>query len=83
IAAARSVVRDALTDVLQVVPVEQAHTWVGVAGTMTTLAALAHKMTTYDADSIHLSRVGFDDLLPVCADLLAMTRQQRAALGPM
>ncbi|PRC60613.1 exopolyphosphatase, partial [Mycobacterium sp. ITM-2017-0098] len=41
IAAARSVVRDALTDVLQVVPVEQAHTWVGVAGTMTTLAALA------------------------------------------
>lgn len=83
IAAARQVVRDALADVLAAVPVEQAHTWVGVAGTMTTLAALAHKMTTYDADSIHLSRVPFDDLLSVCAELLAMTRQQRAALGPM
>jgi len=68
---------------LWLVPVERAHTWVGVAGTMTTLAALAHKMTTYDSDAIHLSRVGFGDLAQVCADLLAMTRQQRAALGPM
>ena len=81
--AARAVVRDALGEALRVVPVDQARTWVGVAGTMTTLAALALKMTTYESDAIHLSRVGFDDLLGVCADLLAMTRQQRAALGPM
>lgn len=81
--AARAVVRDALAEVLRHVPVEKARTWVGVAGTMTTLAALANKLTTYDADAIHLSRVSFDDLLPVCEDLLAMTRQQRAALGPM
>ncbi len=83
IAAARAVVRDALGDALRLVPVERARTWVGVAGTMTTLAALARKMTTYDPDAIHLSRVGFGDLLAVCADLLAMTRQQRAVLGPM
>ncbi|BBX68617.1 exopolyphosphatase [Mycolicibacterium psychrotolerans] len=83
IAAARAVVRDALGEALRVVPVEQAHTWVGVAGTMTTLAALARRMTTYDSDAIHLSSVGFDELLPVCADLLAMTRAQRAVLGPM
>ncbi|ANI41672.1 Ppx/GppA family phosphatase [Mycolicibacterium vaccae] len=81
--AARSVVRDALAEAVRTVPVERAHTWVGVAGTMTTLAALAKGLTTYDSEAIHLSRVGFDDLLPVCADLLAMTRQQRAALGPM
>ncbi|GJF10204.1 exopolyphosphatase [Mycolicibacterium cyprinidarum] len=83
IAAARTVVRDALADALRLVPVEQARTWVGVAGTMTTLAALAHKMTTYESEAIHLSRVGFGELLAVCADLLAMTRQQRAVLGPM
>jgi exopolyphosphatase/guanosine-5'-triphosphate,3'-diphosphate pyrophosphatase len=83
IAAARAVVREALGEALRVVPVEQAHTWVGVAGTMTTLAALARRMTTYDSDAIHLSSVGFADLLPVCADLLAMTRAQRAVLGPM
>ncbi len=81
--AARAVVREALETVLSVVPVQQARTWVGVAGTMTTLAALARKMTTYDSDAIHLSSVSFDDLLPVCAELLAMTRAQRAVLGPM
>ncbi|MHA0288813.1 Ppx/GppA phosphatase family protein [Mycobacterium sp. C3-094] len=80
---ARAVVREALDTVLAQVPVQQARTWVGVAGTMTTLAALARKMTTYDSDAIHLSSVSFDDLLPVCTDLLAMTRAQRAVLGPM
>jgi exopolyphosphatase / guanosine-5'-triphosphate,3'-diphosphate pyrophosphatase len=83
IAAARDVVREGLGDALRVVPVEQARTWVGVAGTMTTLSALAQQMTTYDPDAIHLSRVGFGELLPVCDELIAMTRQQRAALGPM
>ncbi|MCH9640333.1 MAG: Ppx/GppA family phosphatase [Actinomycetia bacterium] len=83
VAAARTVVRDALAASLQLVPVEQARTWVGVAGTMTTLAALARKMTAYDAEAIHLSRIGVGDLLDVCRDLLAMTRRQRAALGPM
>jgi exopolyphosphatase/guanosine-5'-triphosphate,3'-diphosphate pyrophosphatase len=83
VAAAREVVREGLGEALRVVPVELARTWVGVAGTMTTLAALAQHMTTYDAEAIHLSRVGFDDLLPVCDELIAMTRRQRAALGPM
>jgi exopolyphosphatase/guanosine-5'-triphosphate,3'-diphosphate pyrophosphatase len=83
IAAARDVVRERLGEALRVVPVEQARTWVGVAGTMTTLSALAQQMTTYDSDAIHLSRVGFGELLQVCDELIAMTRQQRAALGPM
>ncbi len=83
IAAARDVVRAGLDQAFAAVPVEHARTWVGVAGTMTTVAALAHKMTTYDSDAIHLSRVGFGDLLPVCDELMAMTRERRAALGPM
>src|SRR6478609_4424153 len=83
IAAARKVVREGLGEALRVVPVERARTWVGVAGTMTTLSALAQKMTTYDSEAIHLSKVGFGDLLGGCDELIAMTRQQRAALGPM
>lgn len=83
VAAAREVVRERLGEALDVVPVEQARTWVGVAGTFTTIAALAKGMTTYDSDAIHLSRVGFDDLLEVCGQLISMTRAQRAALGPM
>jgi exopolyphosphatase / guanosine-5'-triphosphate,3'-diphosphate pyrophosphatase len=83
VAAAREVVRERLGEALRVVPVERARTWVGVAGTMTTLAALAQRMTTYDPDAIHLSRTGFGELLPVCDDVIAMTHDQRAALGPM
>ena len=83
IAAAREVVREAMGEALRAVPVERARTWVGVAGTMTTISALAQHMTTYDSTAIHLSRVGFGDLLPVCDELIAMTHQQRAALGPM
>ena len=83
VAAAREVVRERLGEALRVVPVERARTWVGVAGTMTTLAALAQGMTAYDPAAIHLSRVKFDELLPVCEDIIAMSHQQRAALGPM
>lgn len=83
VAAAREVVRERLGEALRVVPVDRAKTWVGVAGTFTTLAALAQHMTTYDPDAIHLTRVGFPDLLAVCEQLIGMTRKQRAALGPM
>jgi exopolyphosphatase / guanosine-5'-triphosphate,3'-diphosphate pyrophosphatase len=83
VAAAREVVRERLGEALRVVPVERARTWVGVAGTMTTLSALAQRMTTYDPAAIHLSRVGFGELLPVCDKVIAMTHDQRAALGPM
>ncbi|WP_431233480.1 exopolyphosphatase [Mycolicibacterium psychrotolerans] len=83
IAAAREVVRERLGEALRAVPVDQAKTWVGVAGTFTTIAALAQHMTTYDPAAIHLSRIGFPDLLAVCEQLIGMTRKQRAALGPM
>jgi exopolyphosphatase/guanosine-5'-triphosphate,3'-diphosphate pyrophosphatase len=83
VAGAREVVRERLGEALRVVPVERARTWVGVAGTMTTISALAQRMTTYDPAAIHLSRVRFSELLPVCDQLIGMTREQRAALGPM
>lgn len=83
VGAAREEVRERLAEALRVVPVEQAKTWVGVAGTFTTIAALAQGMTTYDPAAIHLSRVGFAELLAVCEQLIPMTRAQRAALGPM
>lgn len=83
VAAARKVVRERLAVALQVVPVESARTWVGLAGTMTTLSALAHRLTAYDAAAIHLSRVPGDELLIVCERLVKMARKERAALPPM
>ncbi len=83
VAAARRLVRERLAPAFRAVPVERARTWVGLAGTMTTLSALAHSMTTYDAAAIHLSRVPGSELQTVCERLVGMTRSQRAALPPM
>ena len=83
VAQARQAVRERLAPALLAVPVQQARTWVGLAGTFTTIAALAHRLPVYDSEAIHLSRVPFADLLAVCDQLIGMTRRQRAALGPM
>lgn len=83
VAAARAVVREKLAEALDVVPVEGARTWVGVAGTFTTVAALALGLPEYDSEVIHLSRIGIPDVVKVCDDLIAMPRAQRAELGPM
>ncbi|BCO45425.1 Ppx/GppA phosphatase family protein [Mycobacterium intracellulare] len=83
VAAARQVVRERLEVALGVVPVEGARTWVGLAGTMTTLSALAHDLPAYDSAAIHLSRVAGAELLAVCERLIGMTRAERAALPPM
>ena len=83
IAEARAVAREKIGEALVHVPVEQAHTWVGVAGTMTTLSAIAHGLDEYDPEKVHLSTVGFDRLRDVCATLLGQTHDERAAYGPM
>ena len=80
---AQGVIRDLLAEAFAHVPVGGARTFVGVAGTMTTLAALASGLSEYDPEVIHLSRVSFDDLTRVCWDLVGMPRAERAALGPM
>jgi exopolyphosphatase/guanosine-5'-triphosphate,3'-diphosphate pyrophosphatase len=63
-----------------VVPVERARTAVGVAGSVTTVAALALALPAYDPERIHLARIAGADVSAVSARLLAMTREQRAAL---
>lgn len=83
IGAAREVVRAQLARTFELVPVEDARTWVGVAGTFTTLAALAHGLDVYDPAVIHLSRVPLERLAEVTASLIAMPRAKRAVLGPM
>lgn len=80
---AQEVIRELLAEAFTHVSVADARTFVGVAGTMTTLAALASGLSEYNPEIIHLSRVGFDDLARVCWDLVGMPRAERAALGPM
>ena len=83
IAAAVADVDDAVARVRAAVPVEQARTAVGLAGSVTTVAAVALGLDAYDAERIHLSRICAADVAAVTSRLLAMTRAQRAALPVM
>ena len=58
-------------------PVEGARTWVGVAGTITTLSAYAQRLQAYDRAAVHLSRLSVEDLHRVAEELLGMTRAER------
>jgi exopolyphosphatase/guanosine-5'-triphosphate,3'-diphosphate pyrophosphatase len=60
------------------VPVDKARTWVGVAGTVTTLSAVAQQLPAYDPDRIHLSRLSLEQVRDTAESLLASTHQQRA-----
>ncbi|MBU3067501.1 Ppx/GppA family phosphatase [Nocardia sp. NEAU-G5] len=83
VAAARFFASQRLAQAFGVVPVERAHTWVGVAGTMTTIAAVALDLPEYDSEKVHLTRMSLDHLRAVCHRLIGMDHDQRAALGPM
>ena len=76
-------VEAALALVREVVPVERARTAVGLAGSVTTVAAVAQGLGAYDADRLHLSRLSAADVATTGARLLAMTRAERAALPVM
>jgi exopolyphosphatase / guanosine-5'-triphosphate,3'-diphosphate pyrophosphatase len=75
--------RATLAPAFDAVEVGQAQTWVAVAGTATTIAAVAMELRTYDPERIHLARLGLDDVRATCRRLEAMPRAERAALGPM
>jgi exopolyphosphatase / guanosine-5'-triphosphate,3'-diphosphate pyrophosphatase len=57
----------------------QAQTLVGVAGSVTTIAALALGLETYDRARVHLSRIQVGEVRRIAGELLAMTHEERAA----
>jgi len=73
----------ALDLVAAVVPAEAAATFVGLAGSVTTVAAIALGLDHYDADKIHHSRISAARVHEISGDLLAMTRAERAAIPGM
>ena len=62
---------------------QQANTLVGLAGSVTTVAAIAMGLPAYDAARIHHARVCAADVHAVTVALLAQTRAVRAAIGVM
>ena len=77
--AAEADVRAALALVAADVPVGEAATLVGLAGSVTTVAALALALPAYDPDAIHGSRIPVAAIRSVTAGLLTATREKRAA----
>jgi exopolyphosphatase/guanosine-5'-triphosphate,3'-diphosphate pyrophosphatase len=76
-------IESAINAVERVVPLDQARTLVGLAGSVTTVVALAIGLTGYDADRIHHAVVPATDIASVTRGLLAATRAERAAMPVM
>ncbi|WP_347352481.1 exopolyphosphatase [Intrasporangium sp.] len=67
----------------RVVPFRGVRALVGLAGTVTTIAAHVLRLPGYDPAAIHLSRAPVGEVLAAAADLLHLTRAERAALPYM
>lgn len=80
VSAARADVEAAIRGAGETVPLAEARTLVGLAGSVTTVAAMALGLAAYDRDRIHHSRISAADVHRVAGTLLAMTHDQRAAL---
>ncbi len=64
----------------QAVPLGEAHSFVAVAGSATTVAAMALQLPHYDADAIHLTRLSLQQVSAVSEAFLSMSSAERAAL---
>jgi exopolyphosphatase/guanosine-5'-triphosphate,3'-diphosphate pyrophosphatase len=80
IAAAVEVAMDTLAVAFDAVDVREARTFIGVAGTVTTLSAVNQGLAEYDPERTHLSTMSLSEIRRTTAGLLELTREQRAEI---
>ncbi|MFI9115534.1 Ppx/GppA phosphatase family protein [Streptomyces venezuelae] len=78
--AIRADVRAALDLAAEAVPIDSAETLVGLAGSVTTVAAIALGLPAYDSEKIHHARISAAQVAEVTDRLLASTHAERAAI---
>ncbi|WP_037356985.1 Ppx/GppA phosphatase family protein [Amycolatopsis orientalis] len=78
IAAARELARGILAKAFDVVDVAKARTWIGVAGTVTTLSAVSLGLPEYDSERVHLSKLTHGQIDDLARQLLSEDRATRA-----
>ncbi|NJC84841.1 Ppx/GppA phosphatase family protein [Planosporangium mesophilum] len=83
IAGAEADITAAVDRALEAVRGRDTRTLVGLAGSVTTVAAIALGLTEYDPERIHHARVGYADVAKISAALLAATRDERLAIPVM
>jgi exopolyphosphatase / guanosine-5'-triphosphate,3'-diphosphate pyrophosphatase len=83
VAAATADIDAALDTVAAAMPVRQARTLVGLAGSVATVTGIAIGLPVYDSARIHHARVSAAEVHAVTSGLLAQTRAERARIGLM
>jgi exopolyphosphatase/guanosine-5'-triphosphate,3'-diphosphate pyrophosphatase len=83
VAAAEADIDAALSLVRKVVPVDKARLAVGLAGSVTTVAAHALDLPAYLSERTHLARLSASEVVRSATALLERTRAERAALPYM
>ncbi|MEW1601759.1 exopolyphosphatase [Streptomyces sp. DH-12] len=83
IAAMRADIEAALDRAEEAVPLREARTLVGLAGSVTTVSAIAQDLPEYDSAAIHHSRVSRDRVREITGWLLRSTHAERAAVPSM
>ncbi|MEE1799111.1 MULTISPECIES: Ppx/GppA phosphatase family protein [unclassified Streptomyces] len=83
IAAIRADIEAALDLAERTVPLREPRTLVGLAGSVTTVAAIALGLETYDSAAIHRSRVPYERVKEITDHLLAATHAERAEIPVM
>ncbi|MFF7992887.1 exopolyphosphatase [Kitasatospora xanthocidica] len=83
VAEARAHVRAELDRAEEVVRLTGAATLVGLAGTVTTVSAIAQGLPGYDSAAIHHSRLSRERVAEIAGELLAATHAERAAIPSM
>ncbi len=74
---------NALDDVAAAVPAQDARTLVGLAGSVTTISAIALGLPAYDPARTHHAWISASSVDAVTEQLLSQTREQRAAIGSL
>ncbi|UQA95025.1 Ppx/GppA phosphatase family protein [Streptomyces halobius] len=83
ITAIKADIAEALDRAEQTVPLGEAATLVGLAGSVTTVAAIALGLSGYDSAAIHHSRLSLAQVREITGSLLASTHAERAAIPVM
>ncbi|MFJ7180912.1 exopolyphosphatase [Streptomyces massasporeus] len=83
IAAMRADIEAALDLAEQTVPLREARTLVGLAGSVTTVSAIAQELPEYDSEAIHHSRVSREKVREITEWLLRSTHAERAVVPSM
>ncbi|MGC4851990.1 exopolyphosphatase [Micromonospora sp. DT4] len=83
VAAAAADIAAVVDQALARVPGREAATLIGLAGSVTTVVAIAQNLQGYDPERIHHARVSYEAVARVTADLLGRTSAQRLEIPVM